>query len=743
MLQSSSPSASGLPEAPAAVVRRRMNRLHAGLLVSVSIGALTWGGSALAADPASSQSGASSSTVGEVVVTAERRTVNLQKAPVAATVLSGADLVKKGVVSVDQLQFISPDLTVTNFGLGNLFNIRGIGRSNADSNVQSGVVTYRDGVATFPGYFQSEPYYDIANVEILRGPQGTFAGQNATGGAIFITEADPSLSAGYHGYLQAQYGNYNDIGVQGAVNIPISDTLALRVAEDTEYRDSFYTITGNHIGDPGKLAENNARVSLLWTPTPHFTLTLKADSVDVSNGGYAADPYGSRENLFHIGNNAYNEARDVFGRVVLNMAYTFDNGMVLRSISGYQKGTTTAAEDLDGTDLASDTVRARGDEDIYSEEVNLLSPDSGPLSWILGAYYQYDLTTLPTGDFYSLVPLGGGFDERITLNGNNPEANKAVFGQVSYKITPSLQLQVGLRYTDFTQQNDIAAGVYEDTPFPAPNNVVPLLVLSQHQSEEDSKVTGKIGLNWTLDRDNFLFAFVATGHKGGGINTPNVDGVTPNVFKPEDVTDYELGWKSTQLDGHLRTQLDGFYSEYTNFQVNIQNPLYTNIAELYNVTSATKIYGVEATAQAVFGALSFDAGGSYLHSEIGNFTATDPNTLATVNLTGRPTSYAPEFTANIGGQYVFHLADDVTLTPRLDYSYTDAQWATLFEDTAFGDSLPSRHILNAQVSLEHQGWLLTAYSTNLADSEYIAAVNGGLRYAGPPRQYGIRLRKSF
>jgi iron complex outermembrane receptor protein len=128
---------------------------------------------------------------------------------------------------------------------------------------------------------------------------------------------------------------------------------------------------------------------------------------------------------------------------------------------------------------------------------------------------------------------------------------------------------------------------------------------------------------------------------------------------------------------------------------------------------------------------------------LGAFTATDPNTLATVKLTGRPTSYAPEFTANIGGQYIFHLANDITLTPRLDYSYTDTQWATLFEDTALGDRLPTRHILNAQVNLEHQGWLLTAYSTNLTDSEYIAAVNSGLRYAGPPRQYGIRLRKSF
>ena len=120
--------------------------------------------------------------------------------------------------------------------------------------------------------------------------------------------------------------------------------------------------------------------------------------------------------------------------------------------------------------------------------------------------------------------------------------------------------------------------------------------------------------------------------------------------------------------------------------------------------------------------------------------------MQSVNLSGRPTSYAPEFTANIGGQYVFHLSDDVTLTPRVDYSYTDAQWGTLFEDTALGDRLPARNLVNAQVNLEHRGWLLTAYSTNLTNLQYVAGVNGSappLRYAGPPRQYGIRLRKSF
>src|SRR6202000_1074757 len=152
----------------------------------------------------------------------------------------------------DQLQTAVPSLTVQNFGQGNDINIRGIGKGEQNSGTLTGVVIYRDGVATFPGYFQSEPYYDIANVQVLRGPQGTFAGQNATGGAVLITETDPSLDA-VKGFVEGQYGNYNDVRVQGAVNLPLSDDFAVRIATDEENRDSFYHMSGPFTGNAGNL----------------------------------------------------------------------------------------------------------------------------------------------------------------------------------------------------------------------------------------------------------------------------------------------------------------------------------------------------------------------------------------------------------------------------------------------------------------------------------------------------------
>jgi iron complex outermembrane receptor protein len=209
-----------------------MKKIHL-LWVSASVLALGLATGAAAQPAGQTQAKDDSNEVQEVVVTAERRATNLQTTPIAATVLRGDDIAKKGVITVDQLMFAAPSLTVNNFGQGVDFNIRGIGKAEHNSQTTTGVITYRDGVATFPGYFQEEPFYDIGDVEVLRGPQGTFVGQNATGGAVFITSRDPNIDGGYHGYLQGQAGNYSDVGAQGALNLPISKTFSARAAFNT------------------------------------------------------------------------------------------------------------------------------------------------------------------------------------------------------------------------------------------------------------------------------------------------------------------------------------------------------------------------------------------------------------------------------------------------------------------------------------------------------------------------------
>src|ERR1700683_3633398 len=246
--------------------------------MSVSAVALGWCGTAVA-QTATSASTSSSDTLTEVVVTAERRHTDLQTTPISATVISGGDLANLRVTMVDALQFATPGAVIDNFGQGNDFNIRGVGKGEHNSQTTVGVVTYRDGVATFPGYFQGEPYYDVSSVEILRGPQGTFGGQNATGGAVLVNTNDPVIGGNVGGYVQAQVGNYTDSGLQRAGTLPISTTLAARIAFDSESRDSFYHVNGPnggaYDGNPGKLRVGSGRISLLFKPDDALTISLK------------------------------------------------------------------------------------------------------------------------------------------------------------------------------------------------------------------------------------------------------------------------------------------------------------------------------------------------------------------------------------------------------------------------------------------------------------------------------------
>ncbi len=213
----------------------------------------------------------------EIIVTAERRRTNLQTTPIAATVMTGEKLANSGVTVVDQLQFISPAATVNNFGQGIDFNIRGIGKAEHNTQTTTGVITYRDGVATFPGYFTAEPYYDIARVEILRGPQGTFVGQNATGGAVFVTSNDPIINGGNTGYLQGQIGNYDDFGAAGRGQP--TGQRHFRGARRVQRREARQLLRHHRPAHRRRwrLQTGSFRLGLLWQPSERLSVLFKTD----------------------------------------------------------------------------------------------------------------------------------------------------------------------------------------------------------------------------------------------------------------------------------------------------------------------------------------------------------------------------------------------------------------------------------------------------------------------------------
>jgi iron complex outermembrane receptor protein len=721
-----------------------------------------------------------SNTVQEVVVTGERRNTALQKTSIAATVLTGADLVKAGVFTVDQLQFVSPSLTVNNFGQGDDVDIRGIGKGEHNTQTSTGVITYRDSAPTFPGYIQEEPYYDVASVEVLRGPQGTFSGQNATGGAIIVNTNNPVIGGGYDGYLNAHYGNYNDGGVQGAVNLPISSDLAARVAVNLEHHDTWDHLTGPWSGDPNTNWAS-LRVSLLWKPVSQLSVLWKTDYDYLSNGGYFGSPLTTTNaagqtvaapccsNLYNIANNWHTSAIDQFIRSTLKIDYVSDSGVTFRSVTSGQTSRSAWTGDIDGTAWTGPTPsQPTGnnwmiDEGVNTtqifQEFNIISPNTGRFSWILGANYGNITYNFPYGDFDIGVPHGPANDPAALdedLNGTNLTHNWAVFGQASYNLPAGFQLQVGARYSSWFTGN--RGSVY------VPQYLALGIDYPMHADESGSNVTGKVTLNWNLDRNNFLYAFVATGAKPGGLNTPLYfyfiqPGLIPTPFRQEYVTDYEIGWKSTLLHNHLHLQLGAYDNIFQHFQVIIPlGDVPTQSAE-QNVPGRTKLYGVEASAQAVFGDLSFYAGLGLEHSQLGTFYTEDsrvgtggvcsPTSGSPVanpfclNLTGHPQTYAPDFTFNAGAYYDFHLADGDKLTPGVTFSHISDQWATLYDNPNQGDYLAARDILGASLAWTRGSYVVTLYGYNLTDDHYVSAVASPLRIPGAPLQVGLSLTKTF
>ncbi|HEV2442289.1 MAG TPA: TonB-dependent receptor [Steroidobacteraceae bacterium] len=678
----------------------------------------------------------------EVVVTAEKRTTNLQQTPIAATVLTGTDLLHNGVITVDQLETVSPSLAIDNFGQGDEFNIRGIGKAEHNTQTQAGVITYMNGVASFPGYLEDEPFYDISSVEVLRGPQGTFAGENSTGGAVYITEAAPNFN-GTNGYVVGQYGNYSDAMLQGAVNLPVSDTVSTRVAFYDEYRSTFFHVSGPYTGGNGGLKQSSIRFSLLWKPSDKLSALWQTSYSYIDNGGYPASPAAATTPLYYITANAQMDAIDQIARSTLNVNYKMDDGITLRSITGIAWGRSVYITDLDGTDRLPFTFHDLVPAEMYSQEFDLISPEKGFLTWVTGAYYQgLDYSYPPVQGFYVGYPAGL-YDQYI--DGKVPNDTAAAFGQLGFHFSDGWKLQLGARYS----WNDTTNRVYNTIPEFDYNEYV-------RQSEHDDRLTGKADLSWTVNDNNYLYAFVATGYKQGGLNLP-IGAQYEQPFRAENVTDYELGWKASALDDHLRTQLDGYYDKYHNFQVTIGAPLLPTQMLEVNSPSPTTLYGVEFSAQAALGHFSFNANLGWERTSLGSFFAVDqripavgtcdpmigPSSLSCVNLSGHPQSYAPGLTYNFGPQYAFDLAGDSTLTMRANYSHVGFQWATLFDNAGLGDYLGARNLLSADVTYGLRDWTFTLYGTNLTNEAYVAAADSGLRWAGDPRQYGIRVMKTF
>ena len=691
-----------------------------------------------------------------IVVTAQRREENLQDVPIAATAFAGDELEGKAIAAVSDLQFAAPSLSVTDAGETQSVNIRGIGIASNSPNVSNGVATYIDGLFQ-PPIVTSIPFYDIATIEVLRGPQGTLVGNNSTGGAIFINSQNPDPGA-IEGYAQVGYGNYNAYEAEGAVNLPISDTLAVRAAGIYRDRDSYYDDIGPFDNDAGKLEELGARLGAMWEPGA-FRALLKLQWHEQDTGGYVYRPApGTDFAPFRVGDirtlSYDNETAKVERAFLasLELRYELASGLTLRSLSCYQYKRNTYLADTDasqappalGGGQATDYFAG---EKQYSQEINIISPTTGDFDWIVGAYYQHNDIVVDIDNF-SPPPS-------VLINPRNSRDIYGVFAQGNYQLTSELELQLGARYSHFDASG--TGGVWLGrgmVGFP-PDGI---LLANLSGSHADGRVTGKAALNWSLGDDHLIYGFVARGYKPGGFETPTSE------FDPETVWNYEIGWKGSVADNRVRLQLAAFYNDFKNLQFDVIEPA-TGTSGVRNVGSAT-IKGIEGQVQARFGGFGIDGGFGYLDSNLSSLTFVNARQLPPGQLgpqcpsgtapnppicfdygpyimttSGGPNLYSPKWTYNLGVEYRAIVNDRISVTPRLNYGYVGRRYDYLAY--APTDLIESRGLLSALVTLEVDDWKVEGYATNLTDKEYVVGRSGNNEFYGAPREYGVRVGVRF
>ncbi len=513
---------------------------------------------------------AQAEALGEIVITAQRRVERLDQVPIAASVVSGAELTARGVSNLDDLGSLAPALNVQNQQALSYVNIRGVGLQTTNPTTSSGVANYSDGFFIPHETAIADAYYDVGQIEVLRGPQGTLVGQNSTGGAIFVNSARPSFDR-ITGFLQQSFGDYAYSQTQGAVNVPVSDHLAIRIAVNVSRKDSFYddiNAGGSALTaglQPGDVASQSGRIGIKWQPTPDLDIYLKYESTTRNGDGYVGKSYaelgGSNNRIDPRLSNPFVVSFDVpswdkyrLWRATDEINWNISNSVTLRSLTGYQYTENRNQWDNDFTYAPISVANQQFRESTFEQEFNLISNGAGAFNWILGAFYLRDST--PTLLTLTVPPT-------IQIDTGPHERSYALFGQATYKFTDQWQLLMGGRAN---RDEKTSTGTERLVGFPFPP-------VSLDATVKTTEPTGKVALSYFPAPDSTVYVSASRGYKPGGANPSNSVNF---IFQPEKINAYEARYKGSFFGRQLRISSAGFYYDYKNMQTSVFDPVSQN-----------------------------------------------------------------------------------------------------------------------------------------------------------------------
>jgi outer membrane receptor protein involved in Fe transport len=731
-------------------------------LVAAALGAGALLNSASFATVTAEPSAADANSLGEVVVTAQRKEESAQNVGIALSVVSGQALADKAITNVVDLQNAIPSLQVEPaFGGGQpQYRIRGVGFLDYTSNNASPIGVSVDDVAFALPVQTTGQLFDIDRIEVLRGPQGTLYGRNTTGGQInFITNRP---TADTHAGFTAEYGSHNEVNAEGYVSGSISDGLLGRLSVATEQGGNWQRNrdTGQRLGNKDKIA---GRGQLEWKPAESIDLRLDfhlAKDKSDATGLHLLQPY-TRTNAAGVatttipadtsryvadwslnpafagitGQNAGSKPGVDNANNGVDLAANVDfGGAKLTSITAYNKMIRREYGDWDATQYHDSDEYFRSDLDVFSEEVRIASTGTGPLGWVGGVFYSnQNLDEKFYSDFSDSQLIGGG----IALTTYEQNAHSlGEFGQVNYRFNSQLKATLGVR-----EDHEARELVNLNTGFLVPS-IPSFTGGAQNRSITSNLPSGKIELDYTPAAGTLIYGSISRGVKSGGFTAHNTTiGAAADAFEPEKLTAYEVGVKS-DLTQTLRVDASVFYYRYRDQQIlgkvfdAVRNDY---IGRFVNANSRISGGELEVEWHPVAG-LSVAQYAGFVE---GYYTSTLLDS-SNVDYDGRPLS-VPKWTYGGDLNYAWNIGD-FKATAESNYSFHDT-YSQFYLLGSNDFTIPKYWLANANLSVSPASgapWTVTVWGRNIFNKAYDVTRNfflptAEVAQAGEPATFGIRV----
>jgi iron complex outermembrane recepter protein len=724
-----------------------------------------------ASGAAKSDPAASGAQVQEIVVTAQRRVERLQNVPISAEVVSGQAAAQQNLNSLGAMAEIVPSVHMEESGRSNDLYIRGIG-SGENAGFDQSVGVFIDDIYHGRSRVTSATFLDLDNVEVLKGPQSTFFGNNAIAGAFNIVTNKPTDY--FTESARTLYSpESNAYATEVAVGGPINDKLAFRVAGIVDGQTGWLkdVYTGGSAPDELNYA---GRLSLLYRPNSDFDVLLKMEASKNDNySGLALQVNDCPPSAPFPGAGQFCQAAiskgvpnagasglyagkpgqqilDETAETVLTINYRLPN-VTLTSVTGYYIYHYNLNLDADGT--PETLLTSQIPEDFYqiSQEFRVTSKDTGPIEYMGGVYFQASRLYTDTNFNYAflddavtadsaLEPLASYLPIGQSETYLQHEQTYSAFGALTWNVLHNLSVSGGLRATAVHKSYDLDLSYGTDTQtfggfVPLPQSLASLpeslgigVPAALNGERTDTALLPSAKVQYKFAPDVMAYVSYARGFKAGGFNSADTSGIAANVpFAPEYVNAYEVGLKSELLDRRLLLNLDVFRSDYDDLQVAINglSPSGTIISLVRNAASS-RSQGVELESEWVVSEKFHIKGGlTYLDSRYLDYPDAGPTALQSLeglqvqNLSGKPTEYAPPWAGNVGAVYSTNLPGDYKLNAEVD-----AYWSAAYYVHASIDPLQMQNAfvrLNTQITIEtpNRRWAFDLIGKNLANARIL------------------------